>query len=81
MECEHGWLLAHFDCGSMMRDKKCRLILFVGEKHSGKTALLQRFAERLKKENFKIAGFIAPSIYRGVFYWVSTFLIYKAAGG
>ena len=41
--------------------------MFTGPKHSGKTESVQRIAEKLKKENFKIAGFTAPSVYEGAF--------------
>jgi nucleoside-triphosphatase len=50
-----------------MDSRKCRLILITGKKHSGKTTFVQKLAERLKKENFSIAGFIAPSVYEGAF--------------
>ena len=50
-----------------MKFKSCRLILLTGEKHSGKTTFLKKVAAKLKKENFRIAGFLAPSIYEGAF--------------
>lgn len=50
-----------------MKSNKCRLILFTGEKHCGKTTSLQKIIDKLKKENFGIAGFIAPSVYEGAF--------------
>jgi nucleoside-triphosphatase THEP1 len=50
-----------------MKFKNCRLILLTGEKHSGKTTFLKRLAVKLKKEKFRIAGFLAPSIYEGAF--------------
>jgi nucleoside-triphosphatase THEP1 len=40
-----------------------RLILWVGEKHSGKTTALADFVENARTEGFKIAGILAPSIY------------------
>jgi len=50
-----------------MASQKCRLILLTGPKHSGKTIFLQKLVERLKKENFRIAGFTASSVYEGAF--------------
>jgi len=41
-----------------------RLILWVGEKHSGKTTVLARFVEIARAENLKVAGILAPSLYR-----------------
>ncbi len=50
-----------------MEVKKCRLVLLTGKKHSGKTTFVQSLVEKLKKENFRIAGFTATSIYEGTF--------------
>jgi nucleoside-triphosphatase len=50
-----------------MKNKNGRLILLVGKKHSGKTTFLQRIAGELKRKNFRIAGLLALSIYRGAF--------------
>jgi len=50
-----------------MVSQECRLILLTGSKHSGKTTFVRKLAERLKKENFNIAGFKAPSVYEGAF--------------
>jgi len=50
-----------------MLDEKCGLILLTGKKQGGKTTVLQRLVERLKREKFKIAGFVAPSVYKGAF--------------
>jgi len=50
-----------------MDTRKCRLFLITGKKHSGKTTFVKKLAERLKRENFRIAGFTAPSVYEGAF--------------
>ena len=46
-----------------MLDEKCGLILLTGKKHSGKTTVLKRLVEGLKREGLKISGFTAPSVY------------------
>ncbi len=50
-----------------MVSQECRLILLTGKKHSGKTTFVRKLVEKLKKENFSIAGFTAPSVYQGAF--------------
>ena len=41
-----------------------RLILWVGEKHSGKTTALADFVGIARTEGFNVAGILAPSLYR-----------------
>jgi nucleoside-triphosphatase THEP1 len=40
-----------------------KLILWVGEKHSGKTTNAFKLAESVRNEGFSVAGLLAPSIY------------------
>jgi nucleoside-triphosphatase len=40
-----------------------KLILWVGEKHSGKTTSAFKLAESVRNEGFTVAGLLAPSIY------------------
>jgi nucleoside-triphosphatase THEP1 len=53
--------------GKVMKEKKCSLVLLTGAKNSGKTTFVQQLVEKLKKENYQISGFTAPSIYEGAF--------------
>jgi len=41
-----------------------RLILWVGEKHSGKTTGVAKLVKIARAEGFKVAGILAPSLYR-----------------
>ena len=41
-----------------------RLILWVGEKHSGKTTALADLVRIARAEGFDVAGILAPSLYR-----------------
>ena len=41
-----------------------QLILWVGEKHSGKTTSAANLAEIARDEGFNVAGLLAPSLYR-----------------
>lgn len=50
-----------------MQNKNCKLVLWTGPKHSGKTTALQNLIIKLQKRNLKTAGLIAPSIYDGGF--------------
>lgn len=43
------------------------IFLFTGKKHCGKTTALQNIVTLLKENNYKVAGFTAPSIYEGAF--------------
>ena len=40
------------------------LVLWVGQKHSGKTTSAARLAQRACDEGFNVAGILAPSIYQ-----------------
>ncbi len=40
-----------------------KLILWVGEKHSGKTTSAANFARTARDEGFNVAGLLAPSLY------------------
>lgn len=42
---------------------QCRLILWRGAKHSGKTTTAGKLAEQARDEDFRVAGLLAPSIY------------------
>ena len=42
----------------------CKIILWVGPKHSGKTTAAARLAEKAKKDGFRVAGILEPSIYK-----------------
>ena len=39
------------------------LILWVGQKHSGKTTSVAKLAQRVQDEGFNVAGILAPSTY------------------
>lgn len=41
-----------------------QLILWVGEKHSGKTTSAANLAQTARAEGFNVAGLLAPSLYR-----------------
>ena len=41
----------------------CKIILWIGPKHSGKTSAAEKLAEKARAEGFKVAGILAPSIY------------------
>jgi nucleoside-triphosphatase THEP1 len=41
-----------------------KLILWVGEKHSGKTTAAASLARAAREEGFNVAGLLAPSLYR-----------------
>ena len=41
-----------------------KLILFTGRKHSGKTTAAERLARQVRLEGFRIAGLLAPSVYK-----------------
>lgn len=41
-----------------------RLILWTGEKHSGKTTTVANLVETVRESGFNVAGILAPSIYR-----------------
>jgi nucleoside-triphosphatase THEP1 len=41
-----------------------KLILWVGEKHCGKTTSAANFARAARDEGFNVAGLLAPSLYR-----------------
>ena len=47
-----------------MKSKPHKLILFTGRKHSGKTTAAERLAKQVRSEGFRIAGLLAPSIYK-----------------
>jgi len=42
---------------------QCRLILWRGARHSGKTTAAGKLAEQARDEGFRVAGLLAPSIY------------------
>ena len=42
---------------------RCRLILWRGARHSGKTTAAGKLAEQARGEGFRVAGLLAPSIY------------------
>jgi nucleoside-triphosphatase THEP1 len=42
---------------------RCRLILWRGARHSGKTTAAGKLAEQARDEGFRVAGLLAPSIY------------------
>ena len=42
-----------------------RLILWRGQKHSGKTTAAGRLIEQARKEGFNVAGLLAPAVYSG----------------
>jgi nucleoside-triphosphatase THEP1 len=44
-----------------IRDK---LVLWTGEKHSGKTTSVTHLVNIVREEGFKVAGLLAPSLYR-----------------
>lgn len=44
---------------------RTELILWTGAKHSGKTTRAAQLVESLRKENFDVAGVLAPSLYAG----------------
>lgn len=48
-----------------MSAKQDRLILWVGEKHSGKTTGAANLIKAARAEGFDVAGVLAPSLYRG----------------
>ena len=41
----------------------CKIILWVGPKHSGKTTAAEKLVEKARAEGFNVAGILAPSIY------------------
>jgi nucleoside-triphosphatase THEP1 len=44
--------------------KRCgRLILWVGQRHSGKTTSAGRLVSRVRGEGFSVCGLLAPSVY------------------
>jgi nucleoside-triphosphatase THEP1 len=47
-----------------MSPKQDRLILWVGEKHSGKTTGAANLVKIARAEGFDVAGVLAPSLYR-----------------
>ena len=47
-----------------MITKPHKLILFTGRKHSGKTTAAERLARQVRSEGFRVAGLLAPSIYK-----------------
>ena len=42
----------------------CRLLLWTGPKHSGKTAVVSRLADRAGQQSISVAGILAPSVYQ-----------------
>lgn len=42
----------------------CRLILWTGPKHSGKTTVLTELTNRARQKGITVAGILAPSIYQ-----------------
>ncbi len=42
---------------------RTELILWIGAKHSGKTTRAAKLVEHLRKEEFDVAGVLAPSLY------------------
>jgi molybdopterin-guanine dinucleotide biosynthesis protein A/nucleoside-triphosphatase THEP1 len=42
---------------------RCRVILWRGKKHSGKTSAAHKLVEQARAEGFHVAGILAPSIY------------------
>lgn len=47
-----------------MASIKNKLILWVGEKHCGKTTSAAELVRRAGKEGFKVSGLLAPCVYR-----------------
>lgn len=47
----------------MKKSKRNKLILWVGEKHSGKTTSAADLARTARDEGFNVAGLLAPSLY------------------
>jgi len=47
-----------------MSRQDTKLILWVGEKHSGKTTAALKLAQRCRDAGFSIAGLLAPSVYQ-----------------
>ena len=47
----------------LKKSKLNKLILWVGEKHSGKTAGAANLARTARAEGFNVAGLLAPSLY------------------
>jgi nucleoside-triphosphatase THEP1 len=47
-----------------MISKPHKLILFIGLKHSGKTTAADRLARQVRSEGFRVAGLLAPSVYK-----------------
>ncbi len=45
----------------------CRIILWRGQKHSGKTSAAGKLVEQARAEGFRVAGILAPSIYTNGF--------------
>jgi len=41
-----------------------KLVLWTGEKHSGKTTRVAKLVETARAEGFNVAGLLAPSLYR-----------------
>jgi nucleoside-triphosphatase THEP1 len=52
-------LLASF----RQKTNRPKVVILTGEKHEGKTTFARSLAEYLKKENFKIGGFLAPGTF------------------
>jgi nucleoside-triphosphatase THEP1 len=44
--------------------RKSQLILWTGQKHSGKTTAAGKLVERARGEGFRVAGLLAPSVYK-----------------
>jgi nucleoside-triphosphatase THEP1 len=40
------------------------LILWTGQRHSGKTTMAARLAQIARREGFEVGGLLAPSVYR-----------------
>lgn len=47
----------------LMASIKNKLILWVGEKHCGKTTSAAKLAQRASNEGFKVGGLLAPCVY------------------
>jgi len=43
---------------------RCKIVLLVGDKHSGKTTVAEKIAKNAKASGFDVAGILAPSVYR-----------------
>ena len=47
-----------------MASTRNKLVLWTGEKHSGKTTSAAKLVEIARREGFNVAGLLAPSLYR-----------------